>query len=303
MVRMLIVMALLVTVLSASAWSAGGAEAEPGIASRYQGDVGIENDEDVIFVEGFEQDDWDKKWQERSEAHRKYGTMETDPRIVHSGKRSLRLDILPEAGKGAAGWMHHWWDGSEVAYLRYYYRLSRGGNWGNQKIMQLHGHPRGERYGGGAGKRPTGYDKFSAGTGVGAPDGKKTGPPWTRVILYSYHPRQKGDYGDNVEPNRGIRPAIPEEEWVCYEFMIKLNDIGKSNGEQRLWIDGQLVIEQRGMLWRRGAQMVINDMMQPTYTHKPPDPGHQRSLWLDSIVLANRYIGPMVPAQEGSGTR
>ncbi|MCK4300147.1 MAG: hypothetical protein KAX80_11470, partial [Planctomycetes bacterium] len=61
MVRTLIVMALLGTVLSASAWSAGGAEADPGIASKYPGDVGIENDEDVIFVEGFEQDDWDKK--------------------------------------------------------------------------------------------------------------------------------------------------------------------------------------------------------------------------------------------------
>ncbi len=110
MVRMLVVMGLLGTALSASARSAGGAEAEQGIASRYPGDVGIENDEHVIFVEGFEQDDWDKKWQERSEAHRKYGRMETDPRIVHSGERSLRLDILPEAGKGAAfGWTASCW--------------------------------------------------------------------------------------------------------------------------------------------------------------------------------------------------
>jgi hypothetical protein len=98
-----------------------------------------------------------------------------------------------------------------------------------------------------------------------------------------------------VQPNRGIKPAIPEEQWVCYEFMIKLNDIGQSNGEQRLWTNGELVIEQTGMLWRRGENMVINNIMQPTYTHVPPEPGQTRALWLDSIVLAKSYIGPMAP--------
>ena len=274
-------------------WAGGQPQ---GIAARYPGDVGIEKDSDVIFVEGFEADDWDAKWQERSEAHKKYGAFETAPAIVQSGTRSLKFLFTNEAGMGAAGWMHYWWDGSDVAYLRYYYRLSKGGNWANQKIMQLHGHQRGQRYGTGSGNRPTGYDWFCSGTGVGSPDwNKNTGAPWTNVILYTYFPGQKGGYGDNVQPNRGSKPAIPEEEWVCYEFMIKLNDIGQSNGEQRLWVNGELVIEQTGMLWRRGENMVINNIMQPTYTHVPPEPGQTRALWLDSIVLAKSYIGPMAP--------
>jgi len=44
---------------------------------------------------------------------------------------------------------------------------------------------------------------------------------------------------------------------------------------------------------RKHENMVINDLMQPTYTHTPPQPGQSRSLWLDSIVLAKSYIGPI----------
>jgi hypothetical protein len=123
--------------------------------------------------------------------------------------------------------------------------------------------------------------------------GGENGPPWDRVILYTYFPGQIGDYGDNVEPNHGWSPVIDEERWVCYEYMIKLNRVGMSDGEQRLWIDGRLAIEQTGMLWRKNDDMVINNVMQPTYTHTPPQPGHKRSLWLDNLVVARRYIGPL----------
>lgn len=260
-----------------------------GIAVQYPGDTGIEKDPDVLLVEGFEADNWDAKWQERSEGHRKYGELETDPKIILTGKRSLKLIMDAEAGRDGAGWMHYWWEGSEVAYLRYYFRLSEGGRWENQKIMQLHGHKKGQRYGTGAGRRPTGFDWFCTGTGVGG----RNGPPWTNVILYTYHPDQKGPYGDNVQPNQGRQPAIPEEKWVCYEFMIKLNDVGKKNGEQRLWIDGQLVIEQKGLEWRKSGALLIDNIMQPSYTHTPSDTGKRRFLWIDNIVLAKRYIGPL----------
>ena len=271
------------------------------LASKYPGDVGIAKDPDVLFVEGFESVNWDKNWQERSRGHRRYGALETDPKIVLGGKRSLKLLFKPQAGKDAAGWMHRWWDGAEVAYLRYYFRLSTGGNWRNQKIMQLHGHRRGRKYGTGAGRRPTGYDWFCTGTGVGG----RRGPPWTNIILYTYHPHQRGGYGDNVKPNRGVQPKVPEGKWVCYEFMIKLNDVGKRNGEQRLWIDDKLVIEQKGLEWRKRADMLIDNIMQPTYTHTPPKPGTSRILWIDNIVLAKRYIGPMntTGRHRGSGSR
>jgi len=263
-----------------------------GIATRYSSDAGIENDPDVIFVENFEDSNWDKRWQERSGAHRNYGSLETDPDIVLSGENSLKLLFKPEAGPGGAGWMHYWYDGSDVAYLRYYFRLSDGGDWRNQKIMQLHGHKPGVRYGRGAGNR--GIDWLCAGDGVGGQEG----PPWRKNILYNYHPHQSGGFGDNLEPTTSDVPAAVEGRWICKEFMVKLNDPEKLNGEVRKWVDGRLVIEKTDMEWRLEPDIVINNIMQPTYTLKPPGPGQERILWLDNIVLAKRYIGPMATVDD-----
>ncbi len=258
-----------------------------GIAAKYAGDAGIERDPDVIFYESFETDSWKKTWPEISNPERT--EIETDPALALAGGRSLRLTLTPEAREGGAGWMHFWWDGSDEVYLRYYFRLSRGGDWRNNKLLQLHGHPKGERYGPGAGKRPTGFDTVCSGTGVMGDQG----PPWTNIILYTYWYGQKGDYGDNVKPLPGAKPAINEDEWTCYEVMVKLNDVGKANGEQRLWINGTLTIEQIGMEWRKTDKLVINNIMISTYTSAPPAPGTKRSIWVDGIVLAKHYVGPM----------
>ncbi|MFB3891369.1 MAG: hypothetical protein ACE15C_05020 [Phycisphaerae bacterium] len=138
-----------------------------GLAAKYPHDAGIEKDPDVLFVESFENDDWDQKWQERSGNHKKYGSLETDPGHVRTGKRSLRLEMLPEAGQSGAGWMNYWWEGSKTAYLRYYLFLSDG-DWSNRKTMQLHGHLKGQRYGAGAGVRPDGLSgEICAGMGAG----------------------------------------------------------------------------------------------------------------------------------------
>jgi hypothetical protein len=260
-----------------------------GLSAKYPGDAGLELDPDVLLVESFETDAWRKTWQEIS--HPELKEIETDPGLVRVGRRCLRLPFTPEAGDNGAGWMHYWWEGSPEVYLRYYFRLSRGGDWRNNKLLQLHGHPAGERYGPGAGKKPTGFDTFCSGTGVGG----KQGPPWSRVMLYTYWPHQKGPWGDNVMANRGAEPQIHEEEWTCYEVMVKLNDVGKENGEQRLWINGRLAVEQTGMEWRRTDKLVVNNIMISTNTSEPPRPGTRRTLWIDGIVLARRYIGPMEP--------
>jgi hypothetical protein len=112
-------------------------------------------------------------------------------------------------------------------------------------------------------------------------------------MLYTYWPGQKGPWGDNVMPNQGVEPRINEEEWTCYEVMVKLNEVGKSNGEQRLWIDGKLVIEQTGLEWRKTDKLVLNNIMLSTNTSEPPKPGEKRTVWIDGVVLAKRYIGPI----------
>jgi hypothetical protein len=40
---------------------------------------------------------------------------------------------------------------------------------------------------------------------------------------------------------RDPKLAVERGKWICVEQMIQLNDVGDTNGEQALWIDGKLV--------------------------------------------------------------
>ena len=260
-----------------------------GLSQDFPLDKGIEEHPDVVFVERFEDPNWVEQWQENARSECK--KLEADPKVVHNGGHSLRLKFELSGtcgGKGGAGWMHHWPDngktGYDVAYVRYYYRVSKGGVWSNNKVLQMHGHKLGLKYGDGAGVAPDGTT-FSVGTGIGGSDG----PPWSVGVLYTYHKNQPGKYGEVFEPNQGAEPPVLEETWYCKEFMVKLNDVGSKNGEQRMWLDDQLVVETTGLEFRTHPEVKMNNLMQPSYTSVPGD----REMWLDSIVMATSRIGCM----------
>ena len=43
-------------------------------------------------------------------------------------------------------------------------------------------------------------------------------------------------------PSRaGVPPrTVVKDKWICLEVMVKMNDVGDSNGEQAYWLDGKL---------------------------------------------------------------
>ena len=260
-----------------------------GLSTDHPYDQGIETHPDVLFVADFEDPDWADAWQEIARPECKED--EEAPEIVHNGERSLRL-VFETTGtcgdNGGAGWMHYWPDngdtGYEVAYLRYYYRVSAGGDWSNNKILQMHGHELGVKYGDGAGVPPDGTT-FSVGTGISG----DAGPPWNVGILYTYHMNQPGNYGENFLPNQGVEPPILEETWYCKEFMVQLNDVGAENGEQRMWLDDVLIVETTGLELRSDDSVMMNNVMQPSYTSAPDT----KQMWLDSLVLARSRVGCM----------
>jgi hypothetical protein len=45
--------------------------------------------------------------------------------------------------------------------------------------------------------------------------------------------------------------------------------------------------------WRKTDEPVINNLVLSTNTSTPPEAGRKRTVWIDGIVLAKRYIGPM----------
>lgn len=80
--------------------------------------------------------------------------------------------------------------------------------------------------------------------------------------------------------------------WVCVEAMARLNNPGKRDGEQRLWIDGRPACARTNLDWRgtwtgRG----INAVFLEAYWNKG-SPVTQRR-WYDHFVIATKPIGPV----------
>lgn len=108
-----------------------------------------------------------------------------------------------------------------------------------------------------------------------------------------------GAQGRDAPEARGISSRYPGDAGIERDpdvLLSELNEVGKADGEQRLWINGRLVVEQTGMEWRKTDQLVLNTVMLSTNTSSPPKPGTRRTLWIDGVVLAKRYVGPMQPA-------
>jgi len=89
------------------------------------------------------------------------------------------------------------------------------------------------------------------------------------------------DKADRIVPKRG--------DWVCLEHMIKVNTIGKADGELAAWIDGKLYFHYRGFRWRKTERLTIKRFTLDIYVHKAQ---RRNVVWYDDVVLSTGYVGP-----------
>ncbi|MGD9496518.1 MAG: hypothetical protein AB7Y46_09425 [Armatimonadota bacterium] len=213
-------------------------EGRTGIAARYPGDVGIEADEAVIFVERFDEGSVEAvtaRWEECR-----------NPQIM-----SLSSDTPPECADGASLLLTHVGGQGTGAHL--YRRLLPGYDRVFARFYLKFDpdcapiHHLGTHLGGlnpptpwpnpGAGIRPSGADRFT--TGV-----EPYGSDWS-WDFYSYwqgmHVHGDGSYWGTPFLSGTQRPSVKRGQWICVELMVRVNDpVDASNGEQAFWIDGQL---------------------------------------------------------------
>ena len=229
------------------------AEGNMGIAAKYPGDVGIEKDPDVVFVESFEGsvDEICRHW----EAAAGKPIMSKSDKVVpgSGGQQSL---LLTRVAGGTDGYM----DGGN-----FYRRLKneKGGFGYDQLFFRFYmkfneEHAPIHHYGsglvgfypptpwaqGGAGERPKADARWSTEVEPG---------DFTTWHFYSYWQEMGGSpprgqtWGNTFEIGVPPRPAV-KEKWICLEVMVKMNDIGDSNGEQAYWLDGKLSRNQAGKI-------------------------------------------------------
>jgi|YNPNPStandDraft_1061719.scaffolds.fasta_scaffold31396_1 peptide methionine sulfoxide reductase msrA/msrB len=320
---------------------AGCRAGEVGLAAKYPGDVGLDKDPDVVFVEDFEEPSLEAmkdRWENVSGAE--IMSFSEDRPAGSRGQHSLLLTHV--GGQGTGGHLYRRLQpGYEKLYVRFYVKFDPQCG-PIHHFFHLGGyHPPTAWPQGGAGERPRGDDRLS--TGV-----EPFGDSWV-WDYYSYWMEMRGSPPQGrTWGNSFIRdPQLKVERgrWICVELMMQMNDpVTAHNGEMALWIDGKQVSHLgpgfpsgkwlydtfhpgqggEGIRWNeeRGGpeRFTVPPGGEPFEGFRwRSDPrlnlnflwvllyitrspeGHVSRVWFDHIVVARQYIGPLSAPEPGQG--
>ena len=212
-----------------------------GIAAKYPGDAGIDRDPRVVFVEDFEQDSIDALWKRWETVSDRPGqSFSEDVPPGSKGKHSLIMERTKGSGAQLyrrlknkdGGW------GYDRVFARYYVKF-------DPDCGEIHHF--GPCLGGSNPATP--WPSVKAGQPT---DGAKSfwvgiepfGKSWV-WDYYAYWCEMRGSpprgqtWGNSFLRDPNLKVA--KGRWICIEQMVQMNKPGDTDGEQALWIDGQLI--------------------------------------------------------------
>lgn len=214
-----------------------GPQPVAGLAARYAGDRGVESDASVLFVEDFEAATVDavaERWE--TVQHADHMSLTADVPAGSAGRQSL---LMTHVGGNEADTGGHLYrrlgDGHEQVFARFYVKF-------DENCAPIHHF--GACLGGNHPSTP--WPMVKAGFPT---DGAKAfwtgiepfGDAW-RWDFYTYWCEMRGSpprgqtWGNSFVRDEQLK--ADRGRWICVELMVKLNDVGDTNGEQALWIDG-----------------------------------------------------------------
>jgi hypothetical protein len=222
--------------LAASVVGPGG-KTKDGIAGNYPGDKNIKDDPAVVFAESFEGGSIGaitKRWE--SVGSDEILSLSSDVPEGSGDKTSLLMTHVGGKGNGA-----HLYrrlpPGYDKLHVRFYVKF-------DPDCAPIHHFFHFGGYNpptawpqGGAGERPRGDERVT--TGV-----EPFGEAW-RWDYYSYWMEMRGSpprgqtWGNSFIRDPGLK--VKRGKWTCVELMMQMNDVGRSNGQMALWIDGRQV--------------------------------------------------------------
>lgn len=279
----------------------GSPDAQPvaGLAAAYGNDVGIAKDPAVWFASGFEGLLWKSEWSEydpRSEV----AVVDKDPEqgFVPLAGKALRVTLLKNRNLGLdLRYLFRAKGGSEPdeAYFRYYLRFAR--DWSPDadggKLPGFAGTY--ERAGWGQ-RRINGDDGWSMrGAFFMQPSAANPYRGSTAIGTYAYHLDGDGPLGVEWPWPLGRLGALERERWYCVEQYVKLNTPGRNDGVLRAWIDGRLAFERTDIRVRNVPGLHIESAWLNVYHGGTTPSPRDMHLYLDNVVIARKYIGPLRP--------
>lgn len=276
-----------------------------GIAARYAEDVGIGADAAVLFATSFEDKDWMHDWNRLTRGNvAQVGPGEGNGFVPLAGS-AIRATL--SKGENTALnlrylFRQHHGEEPEEIYFRYYLRL--GADWNPDveggKMPGFAG-----TYGrAGWGNRITdGTNGWSARGSFGRAFPLRPGEkPVTALGSFVYHAEVKSPFGAHWPWSLGRGGLVHNERWYSVEQHVKLNTPGKHNGVLRAWIDGVLVAERTEISFRTVADLRVESLWMNVYHGGIAKSPRDMSLYIDNLVIARSYIGPM-SRREAGGSR
>ncbi len=291
-----------------------------GIAAKYPGDEGIEQDPEVVFAddfEGFEDDTvatdapdqkgmkWDSAWHTVR--------ITRDPENVHSGRQAVEMKFVEPISHGLD---KEFEGGFDTLHVRYYmkYHMEFPGCHHSGMLLWAAGPGVSLSSDTGAsvvGVHPDGRSHFTARLDA-SPWAEFSDSPPGRADIYTYHMDQGRRWGDLFFPSGEVHPpenkallgedfvARPDfsaerDRWYCYELMLSANTPGQRDGRVAFWVDGKLSGDVSGLRYRSVPELKVNHASVGSYASRK---GANKVLWYDDVVVATSYIGPRV--QPGS---
>jgi len=285
-------------------------EGDTGIAKKHPGDVGIAADPDVIYADDFESyakdADLNNNWSAVYQNQDVHVTTVADH--VFAGKQALEFILPQETAELSDGTDMVLKEEQDVLFLRYYSKFRPPydvvGSSHNGSSISAH-------YFMGNMATPgvpaNGTNKFLVNLENWRGDAATPSPG--QLNVYVYYPGQRSNYGDHffptglVDPNTSLphdfgptfvaRPdIIPAlDRWYCYEYMVKANTPGMSDGRIAIWLDGKLAADFPNVVFRDVATLKI-DRFGLSF-HIKSNPNGEAAKWYDNVVAARSYIGPV----------
>jgi hypothetical protein len=286
-----------------------------GIAARYPGDKGIENDPAVVFADGFEEIEGDamapvgkEQKGNRWDTCANTVTIVTDPDKVHTGRKAAQVTFDKIGSHNA---VKQFKPGFDTLYLRYYMKYHpEFPGCHHTGMLILAGAPGITLASGSAtGVIPDGRNHFEALVDTQPPGRRSTTPPPGNINIYCYHMDQARIWGDLFFPTGEVMPEqnkwlfaenftprpnlnVERGRWYCYELMVKANTPGERDGRVAFWIDGKLGGDFPNLRFRSVEDLKPNHVIIVAHSSSVRP---NQTWWYDDIVAATSYIGPQAP--------
>lgn len=266
-----------------------------GLSDSFPADQGLEKHKSVYYVEQFEGFKSNSRWLSDGVTGDVIDSNSSNKFQPLLG-RSLSVEIKKGKRLGLNQrfrFAERGYDEPEEAYFRYYLRL--GDDW-NQTVSggKLPGFAGTYGKAGWGGRKSNGYDGWSSrGHFLKTLSLPGSDDLRTPIGNYVYYADQKGDYGESWIWNESGGALLENNRWYCIEQYLHLNDPDLFNGELIVWLDGRQVFSKKDIQFRASANLKIEEVWFNVYHGGMANAKKSHHLFLDNVVVAKEYIGPM----------